>query len=100
MRNFFFLQPILDEEDDDDIDNLFLAVTIISTIEIEKTHLDLNGLYHCVGIHNEIYSVQNFDVHVIANGKVFHPTGSNLSYFSSRNKFNSNKFFRRRIDYT
>jgi hypothetical protein len=64
----FMSKPILDEEDDDDIDNLFLAVTIISTIEIEKTHLDLNGLYHCVGIHNEIYSVQNFDVHVIANG--------------------------------
>jgi hypothetical protein len=71
----------LDEDDDDDIDNLFLAVTIISTIEIEKTHLDMNGLYHCVGIHNEIYSVQNFDVHVIANGKYFHSTSSNLSYF-------------------
>ena len=67
----FLFQPILEEEDDD-IDNSFLAATIISTIEIEQTNLDMNGLYHCVGIHNEIYSVQNFDVHVIANGELCH----------------------------
>jgi hypothetical protein len=58
----------------DDTDNSFVAVTIISTIDIKKTRVDMSGLYHCIGIHNEIFSVQTFRVKVIANGKIFRHT--------------------------
>jgi hypothetical protein len=59
------------KEEDDNIENSFLVVTILSTLEIEKTHLDMNGLYQCIGVHKGIYSQQTFHVHVIANSKIF-----------------------------
>jgi hypothetical protein len=59
------------EEEDDDVENPYLASTIVSAIEIEKTHFDMNGLYQCVAIHDEITSQQTFHMHVITNGKIF-----------------------------
>jgi len=46
-----------------------MGVSIVSTINIEKIHLDMNGFYQCVGVHQEIYAQQTFNVHVNTNGK-------------------------------
>lgn len=59
------------EEENDDIENSYLASTIISTIEIEKTHIDMNGLYQCIAIHEDMISQHSFHVDVITNGKIF-----------------------------
>lgn len=65
-----FYQTI-EEEEDDNVEQSFLAVTIVSTIEIEKTHCDMQGAYLCVAVHHDIYAQQTFNVHVVANGKTF-----------------------------
>jgi len=31
----------------------------------------MNGFYQCIGVYQEIYSQQNFHIHVIADGKIF-----------------------------
>lgn len=86
----FFHQPI-GEEEDDKPDRSFLAVTIISTIEIKKTHLDMHGLYQCVGVYKELYAQQTFHVNVITNGK-FHLSLIDLFSSPSRNNLCSIKF--------
>lgn len=58
------------EEEDDDVENPYLASTIISTIDIEKTHFDMNGLYQCIAIHEDVTSQQKFHIHVIPNGEI------------------------------
>ena len=80
------------EEEDNDINDSFLGVSIVSTITIEKTHFDMNGLYQCIGMHKELYSEQTFQIDVISNGKIllFHII---IFYLFYRNKFNRNKFF-------
>ena len=71
--SFFFSHQSIGEGEDNKPDRSFLAVTIISTIEIKKTHMDMHGLYQCVGVYKEIYAQQTFHVNVVTNGK------SNLS---------------------
>jgi hypothetical protein len=73
-----------------------MGVSIVSTINIGKIHLDMNGFYQCVGVHQEIYAQQTFNVHVNTNGK-FNNNKKGKFVFSHRYKFNSNKFFYRCI---
>jgi hypothetical protein len=56
-------------------------VTIVSTIEIEKTDLDMSGTYQCIGIHEQINSQQSFNIQVIANGNIFFRTRTILMFF-------------------
>ena len=65
---FIFSFQSIAQDEDDNTDKTFLAVTIISTIEIRKTHMDMHGLYQCVGVYKEIYAQQTFHVNVISNG--------------------------------
>jgi hypothetical protein len=46
-----------------------LGVSIVSTINIKKVHFDMCGFYQCIGVHQEIYAQQIFNVHVDTNGK-------------------------------
>ncbi|CAF3319378.1 unnamed protein product [Rotaria sp. Silwood2] len=62
-----FISKTIVEEEDDNVENSFLASIIVSTIEIEKVHFDMNGTYKCIGMHKEIYSQQTFHIHVITN---------------------------------
>ncbi|CAF3599703.1 unnamed protein product [Rotaria sordida] len=62
-----FISTNILEEEDDNVENSFLLASIISTIEIEKTHVDMNGPYKCIAMHNEIYSQQIFHIHVVAS---------------------------------
>ncbi len=50
-------------------DDSFLALSIVSTINIEKTRFDMNGFYQCIAVHQEIHAQQTFNVHVNINGK-------------------------------
>ncbi|CAF1167843.1 unnamed protein product [Rotaria sp. Silwood1] len=62
-----FISKTILEEEDDNVEDSFLASIIVSTIEIEKTRFDMNGPYKCIGMHKEIYSQQIFNIHIIAN---------------------------------
>jgi len=46
-----------------------LGVSIVSTINIDKIRFDINGFYQCIGVHQEIYAQQTFNVHINTNGK-------------------------------
>jgi hypothetical protein len=46
-----------------------LGVSIVSTINIDKIRFDMNGFYQCIGVHQEIYAQQTFNVHINTNGK-------------------------------
>ncbi|CAF3619521.1 unnamed protein product [Rotaria sp. Silwood1] len=52
------------EEEDDDVEDSFLGVSIISTINIEKISFDMNGSYQCVGVYQHIHVQHTFHVHV------------------------------------
>ncbi|UJR38552.1 hypothetical protein I4U23_031218 [Adineta vaga] len=57
----FISKSISNEEDS------FLAVSIVSTISIEKIHFDMNGFYQCIGVHQEVYAQQTFSVNINLN---------------------------------
>jgi hypothetical protein len=57
------------DEEDDNIDESFLGVSIVSTINIEKARFDMSGFYQCIGVHQEIHAQQTFNVHVNIKGK-------------------------------
>lgn len=69
LKKFYsFFHQSIDEDEDGKSNRSFLAVTIISTIEIKKTHMDMHGLYQCVGVYKEIYAQHTFHVNVVTNG--------------------------------
>ncbi|UJR07622.1 hypothetical protein I4U23_011911 [Adineta vaga] len=69
-----FLSKSILEEEDDKIENSFLVSTIVSTIEIDQTHFDMNGIYQCVAIHDDITAQHDFDIRVKMNNMNSIPT--------------------------
>ncbi|CAM4812981.1 unnamed protein product [Rotaria magnacalcarata] len=59
-----FVSKNIVEEEDDEIDDSFLGVSIVSTISIEKIPFDTNGSYQCMAVHQNIYAQQTFYVYV------------------------------------
>ncbi|CAF3851685.1 unnamed protein product [Adineta steineri] len=59
-----FISKSILEEEDNDIESSYLASTIVSTIEIDQTNIDMNGLYQCVATHDQVTSQHSFNVHV------------------------------------
>lgn len=71
-----------------------MGVSIVSTINIDKIHFDMNGFYQCIGVHQEIYAQQTFYVHINTNGKFkIKKNKLDFSVLSNRNKFDTNKYF-------
>ncbi|CAF1441726.1 unnamed protein product [Adineta steineri] len=83
----FISNKILEEEDD----NSFLSVSIISTIQIEKIHFDINGFYQCIAVHQDIYAKQTFTVHINTNEinsiPIHFPTDAFITVYTSQALF-------------
>ncbi|CAF3278455.1 unnamed protein product, partial [Rotaria sp. Silwood2] len=52
------------KEEDDNVEDSFLGVSIVSTINIENILFDMNGSYQCIGVYQQIHVQQTFYVHV------------------------------------
>ncbi|CAF0964181.1 unnamed protein product [Adineta ricciae] len=69
LHNGTLIQSFLSKTKENEDENSFLAVSIVSTISIEKVHFDMNGFYQCIGVHQEIYAQQTFTVNLNLNDK-------------------------------
>ncbi|CAF1113533.1 unnamed protein product [Adineta ricciae] len=69
-----FISTSISEEEDDSIESPYLVSTIVSTIEIEQAHFDMNGAYQCIAIHDDLTAQHSFDVSVKMHDANFIPT--------------------------
>ncbi|CAF3693462.1 unnamed protein product, partial [Rotaria sordida] len=76
-----FISKKISEEENDNVEDSFLGVSVVSTINIEKISFDMNGSYQCIGVYQHIHVQQTFYVHVNTTQKNSSMKSSSIDSF-------------------